>query len=56
MLGELSDRGGLLAERVDADHDLDRVVAEVGRVGERMGRRLGVDRDRREADADGHGS
>ena len=50
MVGELLDRGGLLAERVDADHHLDRVVAERRGVGEGVGARLGVDRRGGEGD------
>ena len=50
VLGELLDRGDLLAERVDADHHLDGVVAEARGVAEGVRGRLGVDRGGREAD------
>ena len=50
VLGELLDRRDLLAERVDADHHLDGVVAEAGGVREGVRGRLGVDRGRGQAD------
>ena len=49
VLGQLLDRGDLLAQRVDADHHLDGVVADLGGVREGVRGRLGVDRGGREA-------
>ena len=46
VLGELAHRRGLLAERVDAHHHLDRVVAQRRGVREAVRGRLGVDRGR----------
>ena len=58
VLAELLDGVDLLAQRVDADHHLDRVVAQRRRPAEGVGGRLGVDRGGGEGDqwGRGHGS
>ena len=50
VVAELLDRVDLLAQRVDADHHLDRVVAQRRRPPEGVRGRLGVDRGGGEAD------
>ena len=50
VVAELLDRVDLLAERVDADHHLDGVVAQRGGPTEAVGGRLGIDRGGGEPD------
>ncbi len=50
VLRQVADRVGLLADRVDADHHLDGVVAEAGGELETLRRRLGIHRGGGEGD------